>query len=549
MEDEEQNPKKEYIFNVKPELRHAIRRDWGLFYKKGHLYDKALENFDESLAINEDAFKPMIEKSRCLLEECNPDEALRVAKQCKTKYPKIVRVKYHRNNCLYEQNNFEDSLKMAWQTMHQHPTARHVKSYIELINSTIEQSIESPKNCLYNMRLDIDRLHRYKLNAADCRPIWKILRDANECDVISTRSTSYTDIAPIKEKQREANANRIHSMYLDSSSAKDIIFLKSLVTSDRLMLPQTPKSNAVLVENINKHMKCIVACEQMLWTREPCYAKTYTEDVARTNRTKVEVLHRSQHHTRINAFLHLAKIKRLQKTNFEAMLKYVDKIMSTVYATKTQRVFPRKFEFVNEVYNIVGLAYLNRLRVPNNIMTVPQEQRMHLLLDERLEQKPKDDDAIVSAAKIFSDRKAFIDPEAPDESYLAYKRQVDHYERILLHSEYPIEKCYLYHEIANLHLSHRKLDETKQLALKIVEFATVCGNYVWIVHGFLAMIRVDLAQGNPTKMAKKLSKLLTIRHLLDEDARHFVKTAFLINEVDDEQKFAKKNIKEVSFQD
>lgn len=541
MDDNEQNSKKEIPFNVKRELQHAIRRDWGLFYKKCHLYDKALENFDESLTINENAFKPMIEKSRCLLEECAPDQALSMAKQCETKYPQIVRVKYHRNNCLYEQNHFEDSLKMAWQTLHQHPTARHAKSNIQLINSTIEQSIELPKNCLYNMRRDIDRLQRHKLKAADSRPIWKILRESKQCDVISTRSASHTDIAPIKEKQREQNANRMHSMYLDSSSAKDIIFLNSLITSDRLMLPQTPKSNAILADNINKHLRCIDACEQMLWTREPCYAKTYTEDGARTIRTKVEVLHRSQHHTRIGAFLHLAEIKRLQKTNFVAMLKWVDKIMSTVYATKTERVFPRKFEFVNEVYNIVGLAYLNRLRVPNNIMAVPQQQRMHLLLDEHFERKPKDDVVAVTAAKVFSDRKAFIDPEAPDESYLAYKREVDHYERLLLHSVYPIEKCYLYHEIGKLHLAHRKLDETKQLALRMVECATVCGNYVWIVHGYLSMIRVDLAQSNPTKMAKKLGKLLTIRHLLNEDARHFLKTAYLINRVDEEQKFAKSN--------
>lgn len=548
-DDNDQNFKKTVEFNAIPELQHAIHRDWGLYHKHRHQWTKATENFDKSLQINQKSFRPMLEKSYCLLNECNASDALAIAEQCHVEHPNIVRVEYHRNNCLYEQNRFEDSLKMAWQTYNKNPIARKGKGEIELINTTIEQSIDVPKNCLHNMRKNIDRLQRHKLEASDSRPMWKKLRENDQCDVVSIRSELNADISPIAEQRRKASINRIHAMYLDSTTAKDVNFLKHLTTDKRLILKQTQRNNAILLDNINKCLANVDICEKMLWSREPCYAKTYTENPARKNAAKLEQLRQAQYHTRINAFIHLTEIKRLQKTNFIEMLRWIEKIMSTTYATKTVQHFPRKFEFFNEIYNIVGIAYLNRLHVPNIIMQIPQCDRMNLLLAIDVNSTTASTENNNDAAAIemvnnnpiitFADRTAFVDPEAPDDAYLAYKRKIDHFENRLRYSEYPIEKCYLYHEMTQLHLKHRKLDETKQLARKMIELAKNCGNFVWIVNGYLAMIRVDLAQTNPRKIGQKLRKLMTIQEFLNAPIVHYLKTAIMINKEDENAKFRK----------
>lgn len=98
------------------------------------------------------------------------------------------------------------------------------------------------------------------------------------------------------------------------------------------------------------------------------------------------------------------------------MAKFVEQAMGEYVILKTRRVMPRKFEFMNEVYNILALAYLDKVYVPPAILDVPMDERLNVLMDIPIE---KDKDKFVTF--VFGDKSTYQEPDATDFGYLAYK--------------------------------------------------------------------------------------------------------------------------------
>ena len=318
-------------------------------------------------------------------------------------------------------------------------------------------------------------------------------------------------------------------MYLDESTAKDVIFLKGLDKDPRMMLPQTPITNTKINTILTEETARIDKWENMLYNRQPMYAKKFLPAKPKAPSFDEITLLQIQYRTRRLAFQQLVNIKRLFNIDFTEMLKYIEQIMCEFYAIKTNRVFPRKFEFTSEIYNIVGLGYLKLLKVSPTLMKLRSSERMCAIL--RIPKEKKTDEDQVNVVTKFGDRKGFTDPEAVDTNYFAYKQNIDHFDKRLLLAKYPIEKCYIMHEMARLHLCQRKLDETKQLGVKIIEQANLCGNYVWLLHGKLTIIRGETAQGYVDEVGDKLEELISLEQHFDDSLGHYLRTALLVNKI------------------
>lgn len=205
--------------------------------------------------------------------------------------------------------------------------------------------------------------------------------------------------------------------------------------------------------------------------------------------------------------------------------------MGQYYEIKTNRIMPRKFEFINEIYNILALAYLDKLKTPSNFFETDQSNKMFALLripieKEKLEVKP-----------IFGDKSTFKVPDEPDYVYLAYKKITTKLENRLPHTKYPIERCYLYHEIAKHHLSQSKVDEAKLIAKKVLIEAEKISNSAWLILGILIIVKADTIQRNCDKIRLSLIGLRTIiYHLNDSVLEQFIETLIYINTIDIENK-------------
>lgn len=515
-------------FTMIPELQQAIYRDWGLFYKRMGIWTSAVQHFDDSTAIKEDAYRPLFEKSICMLAEANVEDAEAKAKRCVHFYPNDIASQNQLNNCVYEANRFEESLSRYYNTFHEKEKTRNGLHGIDIVSKTLNKSIGSDAGpFLLTMRGAIDKLQKSQADAkwSDKRPVWKILKSINECDVISVEKLTQPKPieTPIQKCKKKLNERIVFSKYMDNSTAIDIMFLNSLSQNKRLLLEQTEKSNQQILDILNVECGRIDKWKEMLYKRQPIYSKKYVKDNKSKEAFQNVALNRIQFRTRRDSYEQLAKIKRLRNTNFRQMLNVVECVLADFYAIKTKRVFPRKFEFINEICNIVGLAYIERLTIPSQLMIVPLAERMSLLLRIPPEKKMVED-----TPKKFGEKSA--NASHLDTHFLVYKEKVDHFEGRLLHAKYPIEKCYIYHEICNLHVAQRKLDETKQIGKKMVEQSETIGNSVWILHGYLSVIRAELLQGQIKGVAEKLLILEGIQGNYNEFVVQFIKTAKFLTE-------------------
>lgn len=517
-----------FDFQLEPDLKAAIHRDRGFFYKRKNLLKHALDDFTESLEHNPAGFPSLIERSKCKLDMGDVDDALDSIGACLEQYPDKLEAQQHRNNCIYEQNHFEKSLSKYSNTRNQFPTRRFVRDGPELVHMTIDGAVGTcVGDCLLNMRGDIEKYARYmREQQVDNRPLWKVLREKGECDVVSVLTKPQPYVPKMQQLRNRRKQSNMESLYVGSQTAGHIEFLKSLLTDGRLFLRQTQGSNALMKDTIEDGLLHIKRWENMLRCRKPIYAKRYTTNPDRVRRNTEDALNRIQERTRREVFQQLVQILHLAKNEPKRMLAVVEDVISNYYSIKTKRVFPRKFQFLNEIFNIVGISYLEHsIAIPSNLMMMGSDERLSVILQLPLEKKAEGQ----SASGIFGDRSTFVDPGLPDYAYFAYKNKVDELEKRLQRSSYPIERCYLCHELALLHMNQHKLDEPKILAVKLVDHAQACGNMVWLFLGHLTGARADMASGQLVGAGGRLTKMKELLPYFDEFVSHFVKTALLLH--------------------
>lgn len=521
-----------FDFNLEPPTRAAVRRDFGLYYKRNGRVATAVGQFEQSLEDDPVGGQAMLELSRCKLDLGRINEAIEAAESCLATYPTNMDSQLQLNQCLYEKNLFEESYSGYANTKHQFPNRRKVNEGPQLVKMTIGSSI-GPEvgDCLLNMRRDIAKYSKYKSSlSTDNRPRWKILKDRGECDVVSVAETPKRYIPQIKKMRNYRKQSNMHSIYMGISTAADIQFLHKLTNDKRLFLRQTPNSNSAIRDALAEGIAVVDIYETMLWNRKPQYAKKYVKNTESVKKVTEQALSRIQLQTRRDVFNQLVRIKELAKHDREGLRNYVEDVISNYYSIKTKRVFPRKFEFISEIFNIVGLSYLDeRTIVPNDLMQHPLQIRLNILL--QIPQDKKGDEEIGSSGcNSFGQKSSYVDPEKPDYAYFAYKHRVDEFEERLKRSQYPIECCYLAHELAELHMVQRKMDEPKQLAVKMIDQATESGNTAWLFLGHLTAARADLAAGQFAGCGLKLKRLAEMLKDVDEFVGHFVETALLMHE-------------------
>lgn len=525
---------KSYLnFKASPKLQYTINKDIGVYYQRISRNDLAIEKFSTALELNENAHIPLKQMTLCKQQTADIDGALECIEKCIECDNNKIEIQNIRNDCLYEQNNFEKSLIEYYNTKFCNEKARNANLGNELVDFTIQQSIGNQLGpCLNKMRKDIAKYYKHKINKhTDDRPIWKICKENNECDVVSLRSVTVPLVPPLKKKQNDLKLSNRYTLYIDHSTAKDVLFLKKLCTDKRLHIPQIPDSSKKIMNVLSEQLKHVKIFEDMLWQRQPMYSKKYNKDTVKQYASQYCSLKRIQCQARREAFNCLTSIRKLATSNFSAMIKLVDKVMTEFFPFKTNRILARKAEFINEIYNIVGIAFMKRLIVPNTLLQVPLMHRLNILLEIPVEKKYKD---ISKIEKAFGENKHLV-----DSTFLVYRQKVEELEKRRSNCTELIERCYLCHELARLHLNQSEMDESKQLGFRIIDLAKLCGNNVWRCLGYLTILRVEYAQAHYVEVAKMLKILINMENIFDEFTRHFIRTAIRLNEdiMAEEQKF------------
>lgn len=89
---------------------------------------------------------------------------------------------------------------------------------------------------------------------------------------------------------------------------------------------------------------------------------------AEKKRNREQHLYRVEYQTMRDCFRILREVRRLrQERSLERLQQYVDDAISNNIELKTLRTLPWKWEFMQEIYNILALALIDRCAVPRNI--------------------------------------------------------------------------------------------------------------------------------------------------------------------------------------
>ena len=313
-------------FLVNDEAQYSIHLDQGRFYKHRGLAEKAMEKFEIALELKDNSYLPMLEKTRCKLSELDIDGALQDAEKLVDTYPVSLVAQNLENDIIYEKSEYERSLVKFYQTKFHNKDTRIASQGIELVDYTINRSIGPQLGpCLLKLRKPIYKYHQAVLKKrVITKPMWKILREKKECDVVSVQSMHIADISPLRKERSLKKLSNRFSMYFNNATAKDLLYLKKLGTAKGLQLPQTPDSNNFMLDVIDDCQKRINICEIQLWSRQPIYSKRNINDVKRAEENESLQLHDIQQQTRRDVFNHLVQFKKLNtEGNLKELLSYV----------------------------------------------------------------------------------------------------------------------------------------------------------------------------------------------------------------------------------
>lgn len=519
-------------FNLPIELQATVKRGWGEHYQRHEKWSHAISNFNESMELNPNAvYRPLLEKISCELKSGELVSALQNTEKCLELFPNDLKALHRKITCLYELNRLEHALSCAYSTSFLYPKDTVSKSYIDIVtlnlkNATGFEATPILKRLSRSIQNNSDKLRAEK---PDDRPRWLILKERGESDVISLIEETDEDPTPLERYKKEMEERNRHKIYFNNTVSEHIDSWKRLKTNEAINLSQTATSSKKLLDVIDKNLGCLKIYETMLWTRQPMFFKKAATSKKQASKTRAADLAQLGKITEFSAATQLKKIKTLAKTDFGEMLRFVEQIMTEFYSIKTSAVLPRKSEYVNKIYTLVGNEYLNRLQViPSNLMEPSNEVRLKLLLKLPSEKKLKE--AVLATSKTFGDRKHFQDPEAFDKNSVFLQEKKAYFQKRIKYSKYPIERSYLYYELSRLYLLSRKFEESQQYARESTTQAHSCNNSVWKFLGYLNIVRCDAGKKNYLRITRNLKELTKIAEELSSLTIVFVRTIKRTNE-------------------
>lgn len=406
------------------EIQHSIYRDWGLFHlKRGTNLDIAQHYLNKSLEIrandHRSTYYLSLAKKYGALCEAAYEDAIRALSLLDLHDEINLNV----CNILYDMNRLEDAGVEAI-SKSQKFVGQKVKPFMDKFDVVTENLKDSLGDALsyfirdYRKYLDVIQEIRKALENPDERPLWKQLRDKNECDILSILDYVEPLVHP-REQARLQRGYKIFSTTYLNNSAIDVMFLKSLSKNRTLLLPQF-KSTPALKKIVETDYQKVIKFLRMLQARSPLYSEREKKCPKKKlcEREKKASMFRIQNNTRRVCQLMLKEFQDCRKRgNLYELTNSIESLMGDYIILKTNRLLPWKFEFINEVYNTLALAYIDDVVVPDYLdIFKSEEEKLLTMLG-----LPLHEEEVTMMKFVFGDKRTWTEPEGIDYIYIRYK--------------------------------------------------------------------------------------------------------------------------------
>lgn len=404
------------------ETLQIIYREWGNNLMRRQKLNIAMHYYEMSLELKDDDPKALYCMSLCQRYVTQCEAAYNAAIKALTVLDTSQPLNLQACNALYDLNDLEFAA-LEFKSKGRRFTGHKIKSFEEKFQIAESNIAESLGDALfqfiqeYKQYFKLIALMREKLENPDERPRWKILRDNRECDVLSILEEFEPLVHP-RERARLSRGYKIFNQRYLKNSAIDVDFIKYLKTNKTLLLPQS-RITPILKEVAEDNYNIVIKFLRMLQARNPLYTEKLVRCPSKEKclKEKQHNLNRIQYTTRRMMFVILYHIKRLRKLgNIPELSKYVEQVMGDYIILKTNRLIPWKFEFINEVYNILALAHMDQVFIPNDL----DDRESSKVQLQTLMNIPLTDERLIVNKFVFGDKSTWVEPEAIDYPYIRY---------------------------------------------------------------------------------------------------------------------------------
>ncbi|XP_034484040.1 uncharacterized protein LOC117789106 [Drosophila innubila] len=518
-----------------PEIERAIYKDWAKYYSRRRRENYAMHYYDKAFTLAPEDFMTLYYRSQCHRKIGKTNAALADCKKAQKIVQRSLPENYPINleicDAIYELNQFEN-FKAEVHNNTRLFSSNKSKSFEDrliVVDGNIEDTLGDGLSpfILENEKL-INHM-REVINdemKVDERPLWKILKEQDKCDILSVPEIEEKLLSPREMARKRRAFNLCNQVYLDRSWA-DVVFLKNLRTNPTVLMEQCKNSDTFLGTLTVKQYEVIKRFLKMMHARSPMYFMRYKKytNKALLDKFREALLNRVQYQTRRNMNSVLRTIRRLRtEQNLTKLSKYVEDVMGEYVVLKTNRIMPWKFEFLNEVYNTLALALAEQYHIPTNFRENDKNALLNLLhLDtDKLKDIPE---------FVFGDRSTYQSAIILDSGMTRSRRQILRLENRMTFARYSIEKCYLLHQIASIHLESNHYDECYFIARKAIEETKNCNSIIWSFLSTILIAKANASLNKSERVKEDLKWALQIAKTLDSnDLTEFVEMCISCNE-------------------
>ncbi|XP_034136350.1 uncharacterized protein LOC117588902 isoform X2 [Drosophila guanche] len=520
-----------------PEIEHGIYKDWGSYYSGRRRENMAMYYYNKALSMLPEDYVTLYHRSQTkrknaqtegALMDCN--EAKRILNALKIKNApinleicdalyelnqlEIAKAELHDNTRLFKGNktkSFEKRLVVV---------DENIKN---CCGEELRQFIAANEKLLIHVKQQDLKARSQDKN----KPLWKLLKEQNKCDVLSIPEIEDELLSPLEIARRHRAFDVFNQIYMDKSWI-DVIFLKKLLKNQTLLLEQCKNSKYFLGALNKKKYDELKKFLKMLHARAPMYFIRYNKFTNKKlmDKFREDYLFRTEYQTSRNMRVVIRNIRNLRAAgNVAKLSRYVEEVMGDYVVLKTNRIMQWKFEFMNEVYNTLALAFAEQCRVPHDRNRHDDKNALLKLL--RL---PTDKSWEVQNF-VFGDRSTHHGLELSDPTHSKSRQLISRLEKRIKFAKYSIEKCYLLHQIGNTHLKSNRFDECCFAARKGIIETRNCNSLIWRFLCILLIIKSNAALQKVERTKESLMRAQKmLRELASPQLSHFVDVCITCNE-------------------
>ncbi|XP_034478936.1 uncharacterized protein LOC117785141 [Drosophila innubila] len=480
-------------------VQHDIYRDWGTYYAHRRRLNFAQYYYTKSLEFDENDYltlyrRSMTKRKAAEIKGSLEDARVAAAMGQKKRGPNCP-INLQICDNLFELNQFENCNCELRDNLRRFigVKARNFELRRKVVDDVIKDVTGKGLSLFYlNFQKVVEQVSAIlKANEMqDKRPMWKILKEQEKCDVLSIPEVEEENPSPLEIARRKRAFNVIHQNYLNLSW-HDVLFMKTIRKNPNLLLEQCTNSKNFLANLSQSQYDIVRRFIKMIHSRNPLYYVSFLKfsNKKMLEKNKEAYLFGIQYQTHRNMIADLRQIRRLRKEKrLKSLAEYVEKVMGDYYVTKTNRVMCWKFEFINEVYNTLALALTEQYYVPKFFKQFSTHSALLSLLRQPAN-KIKD-----AVPFVFGDRSTYQDGDAKDPVAIKARQLISRLEKRIKFAKFSIEKCYLYHQISSVHLSQLHYDECTLNARRAIKECRNCNSVIWHFLSLLLIIKANVLQ-------------------------------------------------------